>query len=306
MVTPAAKREALAHVRSVFELSERRACRIIGCVRMTVRYSARKPIDTKLRERLRALAQKHRRFGYRRLHVLLRREGFKVNHKRLFRLYREERLTVRRRGGRKRALGTRAPMIAAQLPNDRWSVDFAADQFIDGRRMRIFVVVDDCTRECLALIADTSISGIRVSRELDRLLGECGKPKVIVSDNGTELTSNAILRWADDHKIAWHYIDPGKPVQNAFAESFIGRLRDELLNETLFRSLPHARAVLEEWRADYNTERPHSRLGWMSPSTYAAARRSAALRYTDGSAQRTAATTAHLGITDHQTPIPSG
>ena len=136
MVTPAAKREALAHVRSVFELSERRACRIIGCVRMTVRYSARKPIDTKLRERLRALAQKRRRFGYRRLHVLLRREGFKVNHKRLFRLYREERLTVRRRGGRKRALGTRAPMIAAQLPNDRWSVDFAADQFIEGRRMR--------------------------------------------------------------------------------------------------------------------------------------------------------------------------
>jgi putative transposase len=129
-------------------------------------------------------------------------------------------------------------MIAAQLPNDRWSVDFAADQFIDGRRMRIFVVVDDCTRECLALIADTSISGIRVSRELDRLLGECGKPKVIVSDNGTELTSNAILRWADDHKIAWHYIDPGKPVQNAFAESFIGRLRDELLNETLLPPPP--------------------------------------------------------------------
>jgi putative transposase len=153
--------------------------------------------------------------------------------------------------------------------------------------MRIFVVVDDCTRECLALIADTSISGIRVSRELDRLLGECGKPKVIVSDNGTELTSNAILRWADDHKIAWHYIDPGKPVQNAFAESFIGRLRDELLNETLFRSLPHARAVLEEWRADYNTAASLA-AGWMSPSNYGAARRSAALRYTDGSAQRTA------------------
>jgi len=253
MVTPAAKREAVAHVCSAFEMSERRACRIIGCVRMTVRYRSRRSNDAQLRERLRALAHERRRFGYRRLHVLLRREGFKVNHKRLFRLYREERLTVRRRGGRKRALGTRASMIAAQLPNDRWSVDFAADQFIDGRRMRIFVVVDDCTRECLALIADTSISGIRVSRELDRLLGECGKPKVIVSDNGTELTSNAILRWADDHKIAWHYIDPGEPVQNAFAESFIGRLRDELLNETLFRSLPHARSVLEEWRADYNT-----------------------------------------------------
>ena len=250
MVTPAAKREAVAHVRSAFELSERRACRIIGCVRMTVRYHSRRPRDTELRERLRALAHERRRFGYRRLHVLLRREGFIVNHKRLFRLYREERLMVRRRGGRKRALGTRAPLAVPQWPNDRWSLDFVADQFIDGRRLRILVVVDDCTRECLALVADTSISGIRVARELDRLLAERGKPKTIVSDNGTELTSNAILQWADDHKVNWHYIAPGKPVQNAFVESFIGRLRDELLNETLFRSLAHTRAVLDAWRAD--------------------------------------------------------
>jgi putative transposase len=238
--------------------------------------------------------------------VLLRREGFVVNHKRLFRIYREERLMVRRRGGRKRALGTRAPMLVPQWPNDRWSLDFVADQFIDGRRLRILVVVDDCTRECLALIADTSISGTRVTRELDRLLGERGKPKTIVSDNGTELTSNAILRWADDHKVAWHYIAPGKPVQNAFAESFIGRLRDELLNETLFRSLAHTRAVLEAWRADYNHERPHSRLSWMSPAIYAAARRSAALRSTDGSAPRTAAITAQQGIADRRTPIAAG
>jgi len=131
------------------------------------------------------------------LHVLLRREGFIVNHKRLFRIYREERLMVRRRRGRKRAFGTRAPMA----PNDRWSLDFVADQFTDGRRLRVLVVVDDCTGECLALIADTSISGTRVARELDRLLDQCGKPKTIVSDNGTELTSNAILRWADDHKV---------------------------------------------------------------------------------------------------------
>lgn len=305
MVTPAAKREAVAHLRSAFDMSERRACRVVGCVRMTVRYRSRKGDDAALRARLRALAQMRRRFGYRRLHVLLRREGFIVNHKRLFRLYREERLLVRRRGGRKRALGTRAPMTVPELANDRWSLDFAADQFIDGRRLRILVVVDDCTRECLTLVADTSISGIRVARELDRLLIERGKPKMIVSDNGTELTSNAILRWADDHKVAWHYIAPGKPVQNAFAESFIGRLRDELLNETLFRSLSHARAVLEAWRADYNDDRPHSRLGWMSPSIYAATRRSAALRSVDGSAQRTA-TTAREGITDRQTPIPIG
>jgi putative transposase len=278
---------------------------MISCVRMTVRYRSRRPADSELRERLRALAHARRRFGYRRLHVLLRREGFMVNHKRLFRIYREEHLMVRRRGGRKRALGTRAPMLVPQWPNDRWSLDFVADQFIDGRRLRILVVVDDCTRECLALIADTSISGIRVARELDRLLGKRGKPKMIVSDNGTELTSNAILRWADDHKVAWHYIAPGKPVQNAFAESFIGRLRDELLNETLFRSLAHTHAVLEAWRADYNSERPHSRLGWMSPAIYARARRSAALRSTDGSAPRTAIT-AQQGITDGQTPIARG
>jgi putative transposase len=194
MVTPAAKREAVAHLRSAFELSERRVCRIIGCVRMTVRYHSRRQDDADLRQRLRALAHERRRFGYRRLHVLLRREGFQVNHKRLFRLYREERLMVRRRGGRKRALGTRAPMLIPQWPNDRWSLDFVADQLIDGRRMRVLIVVDDCTRECLALVADTSISGIRLARELDRLLVERGKPKTIVSDNGTELTSNAILR----------------------------------------------------------------------------------------------------------------
>jgi putative transposase len=273
---------------------------------MTVRYCSRRPQDAELRERLRALAHERRRFGYRRLHVLLRREGFIVNHKRLFRLYREERLMVRRRGGRKRALGTRAPLAVPQWPNDRWSLDFVADQFIDGRRLRILVVVDDCTRECLALVADTSISGIRVARELDRLLAERGKPTTIVSDNGTELTSNAILQWADDHKVNWHYIAPGKPVQNAFVESFIGRLRDELLNETLFRSLAHTRAVLEAWRADYNTDRPHSRLGWRSPAGYAAARRSAALRSTDGSASRTVAITAQEGITDRQTPIAAG
>jgi len=306
MVTPAVKREAVAHLRTVFEMSERRACKTIACVRMTVRYRSRRPADAELRHRLRSLAHERRRFGYRRLHVLLRREGFKVNHKRLFRLYREERLMVRRRGGRKRALGTRAPMLIPQWPNDRWSLDFVADQFIDGRRMRILIVVDDCTRECLALIPDTSISGTRVARELDRLLAERGKPTTIVSDNGTELTSNAMLQWADDHKVAWHYIAPGKPVQNAFAESFIGRLRDELLNETLFRSLAHTRAVLEAWRADYNNTRPHSRLGWMSPTTYAAHRRSAALRSTDGSAQRTAAITAQQGITDSQAPIPAG
>jgi putative transposase len=154
-------------------------------------------------------------------------------------------------------------------------------------------------------VQDPTNASCSTSRALTRR--HAGKEDaLIVSDNGTELTSNAILRWADDHKVAWHYIAPGKPTQNAFAESFIGRLRDELLNETLFRSLPHARAVLDAWRADYNHTRPHSRLGWMSPATYAAARRSAAPRCTDGSAQRTAATTAQQGTMSAQTLIAPG
>ena len=192
MVTPAAKREAVAHLRSALEMSERRACRVTGCVRMTMRYRSRRPDDQALRERLRTLAHERRRFGYRRLHCFWR-EGYAVNHKRLFRLYREERLAVRRRGGRKRALGTRAPMVVPQSPNERWSIDFVSDQFLDGRRLRILAVVDDCTRECLALVADTSISGLRVARELDRLLVARAKPTTIVSDN---VLRQDIERWA--------------------------------------------------------------------------------------------------------------
>jgi putative transposase len=254
-------------------MSERRACSVIGCSRMTVRYCSRRPDDGLLRERLRLLAHERRRFGYRRLHVLLRREGFQVNHKRLFRLYREERLGVRRRKGRKRALGIRAPLAAANGINVRWSLDFVHDQLTDGRRFRILTVVDDATRECLGLMADTSISGARVARELDRIIAIRGKPRLIVSDNGTELTSNAILAWAQESGVAWHYIQPGKPTQNAFIESFNGRLRDEFLNETLFRSLPQARTALETWRRDYNHHRPHSALRWLTPTAYAHSQR---------------------------------
>jgi putative transposase len=239
-------------------MSERRACKAIGCCRMTMRYQTTRADDASLRQRMRAIAQERRRFGYRRLHVLLKREGYLINHKKLFRLYREEKLTVRRRGGRKRAIGTRAPMLVPMMPNDRWSLDFVSDQLTDGRRFRILTVVDDCTRECLALVADTSLSGIRVARELDRLMIERGKPKMVVSDNGSELTSNAILTWADHSRVEWHYIAPGKPMQNAFIESFNGRLRDELLNETLFTSLAQVRVALECWRA-VTTTHDHTR-----------------------------------------------
>lgn len=271
MVTPAAHREAAAHLRSVYGMSERRACRVLGVDRASVRYQATRPDDGALRDRLKALAQERRRFGYRRLHVMLRREGHAVNRKRVQRIYREEKLMVRRRGGRKRAMGTRRPLEVPLVANQRWSLDFVSDQMTDGRRFRILTVIDNCTRECLGLVADTSLSGRRVARELDTIILRRGRPETIISDNGTEYTSNAILAWADDTGVSWHYIAPGKPQQNGFNESFNGRLRDELLNETLFRSLPHARIVLEAWRRDYNETRPHSKLGWLTPTAYARA-----------------------------------
>ncbi|MGO7356760.1 IS3 family transposase (plasmid) [Rhizobium ruizarguesonis] len=293
VVTPAAKRKAVAHLMSHHEMSERRACKAIGFCRMTVRYETRRDDDHEPRERMKALAHERRRFGYRRIHVLLRREGHLVNHKRLFRLYREEKLPVRKRGGRKRAIGTRAPMLVPMVANDRWSLDFVSDQLTDERRLRILTVVDDCTRECLALVDDTSLSGLRVARELDRIIEERGKPRMIVSDNGSEFTSNAILQWADRTKVDWHYIAPGKPIQNAFIESFNGRLRDEFLNETLFSSLAHARSALSNWRSDYNDQRPHSGLGWLTPAEFAQTlnpRRDAVLRSRNGSAPQPAAT----------------
>ena len=208
--------------------------------------------------------QRHTGHGY-----LLAREGLTPNHKKLLRIYREEGLRVRRRGGRKRALGTRAPMTIPQGPNQRWSLDFVSDSFICGRRFRILCVVDDFSRECLALVADTSISGARVARELTAVIGQRGKPQMIVSDNGTELTSMAILRWSKERRVEWHYTAPGKPTQNAFVESFNGKLRDECLNETLFTSLAHARMELAEWQHDYNTVRPHSKLGGRTPAEIA-------------------------------------
>jgi len=225
--------------------SQRRACALVGLDPKTYCYRSHRQDDAALRRRLRDLASERRRFGYRRLLILLRREGFEVNHKRVFRLYREERLTVRKRGGRKRALGTRAPLGLPVRPNERWSLDFASDVLTDGRRFRVLVVMDDFSRECLALVADSSLSGRRVARELDRVAELRGLPSAIVSDNGTELTSHAILRWQQDRRVGWHYIAPGKPMQNGLVESLIGRLRDECLNEHLFRSLPDARATLE-------------------------------------------------------------
>jgi transposase InsO family protein len=270
MVGPVAKREAVAHLQAAMSLSERRACSMVGADRKMIRYRSRRPPEVALRGRLRELANERRRFGYRRLFILLRHEGEPSGINRIYRLYREEGLTVRKRRSRRRAVGTRAPILVEARPNARWSLDFVHDQFACGRRFRVLNIVDDVTRECLAAIPDTSISGRRVARELSELIARRGKPGMIVSDHGTEFTSNAILAWSKDQRVEWHYIAPGKPMQNGFCESFNGRMRDELLNETLFFGLDHARTAIAEWADDYNERRPHSALGYITPAAYAA------------------------------------
>jgi putative transposase len=270
--------------------SQRHACRLVDVDPKTVRRAAVADAP-EIRQRLRDLAGERRRFGYRRLGILLAREGITMNHKKLYRLYREEGLAVRRRRGRKRPTGTRAPITVPQGPNQRWSLDFVADVLSWGRRFRVLAIVDDCTREALALVVDTSIGGQRVVRELDALIARRGRPAMIVSDNGTELTSRVVLEWTNRTGTLWHYIAPGKPTQNAFVESFIGRFRDECLNEEMFAGLAEARAVIERWRRDYNQVRPHSAHGGLTPE--AAYLRSAGVRLRNpGQLRRTPATIA--------------
>lgn len=281
--------EAARQVIASYGFSQRRACRLLDLDRSSLRYRSIRGDDAALRARLRELAGLRRRFGYRRLGLLLAREGIKVNLKKLYRLYREEGLTVRRRRARRRAVGERAPLGVPSSPDERWSLDFMMDALASGRRFRILCIVDDFSREALLTLADTSISGARVVRELEALIAQRRQPALIVSDNGTEFTSNAVLAWCEQRQLRWHYIAPGKPTQNAFIEAFNGRLRDECLNENLFMTLAEARQLIESWRIDYNTSRPHSSLGGLTPMEYVSAfllagERAATL--SDGSAAR--------------------
>jgi len=227
-----------------------------------------KESDEPLRKRLRELAEKRRRFGCRRLHVLLKREGLVVNHKRTERIYQEEKLSLKIRRRRKMASMTRVEMPVADKPNQQWSMDFVSDSLSSGRRFRILSVIDNFSRECLAAEADTSIGGKRVVRVLSRIAYIRGLPESIVVDNGPEFIGNALDEWAYQRGIRLHFIRPGKPVENAYIESFNGRLRDECLNQNWFLTLEHAREVIEEWRMDYNQERPHSSLGDLSPEEF--------------------------------------
>lgn len=241
----------------------------MGAHRASVRYVSKKPEEGLLRGRITGIAHEKRRYGYRRIHVLLKREGININHKKLFRIYKQLGLKVLKRGGRKRALGTRVVAMALTKANQEWSLDFVHDALDSGRRVRMLTVVDDFTRESIKITVDTSLSGRRVCEELEQVIEHRGKPGRILSDNGTEFTSTAVLKWCQEKGVRWDYIQPGKPYQNGYIESFNGKLRDECLNENVFTSLQEAKRLVEAWREEYNERRPHSSLDGKTPNEMA-------------------------------------
>jgi putative transposase len=263
------RREAVLVMQVEVELSQRRACGLMELYRATCRYRRRRCEDEQLRVRLRELAEARRRFGYRRLRVLLQREGWQVNHKRIYRLYVEEKLSLRRKRGRKRSR-VRQPLPEAVAANQVWSVDFMTDALSSGRRFRTLNIVDDYTRECLAIEVDTSLGGVRVVRVLEELKQRRGLPRQIRSDNGPEFVSRAVDQWAYEQGLQWHTIQPGRPMENGYVESFNGRFRDECLNENWFRDLADAREKIVQWKQDYNEKRPHSSLQYRTPVEFAA------------------------------------
>ncbi len=268
MVKPAAYREAVGFLGQEFKFSQRRACRVLGQARSSCRYVPRRTTVQALLDDLLGLAVKRPRFGYRRLHLMLRRQGWRVNHKRVYRIYRAEGLAVRRRKRKRLAAGLRVKLPVPTRANERWSMDFVHDALATGRKFRVLNIVDDLTREALAIEVDTSLGGARVARVLDRLVELRGRPSVIVCDNGPEFTGRVLDEWAYRTGVKIHFIRPGKPTENAYVESFNGKFRDECLNEHWFLDLNDARTKIENWRVDYNEVRPHSSLGDLTPKEY--------------------------------------
>ena len=268
---PAQKRAVVRFFRAGFRVSERRACRVAGVPRSTCRYRSVAKDQTALRVRLRDLAAARARYGYRRLHVLLRREGWKVNHKRVYRLYREEGLGIRVKRRRKRVSGPRVLPPPAQRPHERWSIDFLADGLVDGRRFRVLTIVDNVSRVSPAIEVATSLTGERVAAVLERLRRTVGVPDRIAIDNGPEFVSKALDAWAYGNGVQLEFSRPGKPTDNAYVESFNGHFRAECLDQHWFASLEEARQTIEAWRVEYNTERPHRALGQQTPAAVEAA-----------------------------------
>ena len=262
--------------RDEVELSERRACGLVEIDRSSARYRPRRRDDAPLRQRLRELANQRRRYGYRRLHVLLRREGWVVNHKRVYRLYRAEGLRVGQRKRKRSAARGRVPLVAPTRVNQGWSMDFMADALAHGRRFRALNIVDEYTREAPAIEVDTSLPGARVVRVLEELKQQGRKPEWIVTDNGPEFTGKDLDEWAYKNGVRRETIRPGRPMENGYIESFNGKMREECLNEHWFVDLADAREKIEAWRVDYNTRRPHSALGYQTPAEFA--HRAVALR----------------------------
>ena len=274
MVTPALGREMISHLTSQYQVSQRRACKVIGINRTTIRYrpqrqAARVQRSSGVTLRLLELASLRPRFGYRRLGVLLRREGYVANHKQVYRLYQQHHLALRRKGRKRRAACHRAPQTVPVRANQVWAMDFMQDTLADGRKFRTLNVVDVYTRECRAIEVDTSLPGARVVRVLERLGEAHGTPERIIIDNGPEFTSKALDVWAYARKVDLAFIKPGRPMENGYIESFNGKFRDECLNGHWFISLPDARSLIEAWRCDYNEARPHSALGQLTPADFA-------------------------------------
>lgn len=269
MVKPQARRAAVRLVQEAHGLSERRACRLLAIGRSSHRYEGSPDRDGDLREQLVELAAKWRRFGYRGLHRLLRRQGEPVNHKRVYRIYRAAGLQVRRRKRKRLKRAPRGPLPLPERANEVWALDFVHDGLVDGRRIRTLTIVDLCSREVPWIEVATSIPGERVVRVLEHLAEIHGPPKRLILDNGPEFLSIAMATWAEERGVELDFIEPGKPVQNAFIESFNGTFRDECLNEHWFLNLQDAREKIEAWRQRYNGERPHSSLGGLTPKEFA-------------------------------------
>ncbi|MBK8057864.1 MAG: IS3 family transposase [Gemmatimonadetes bacterium] len=268
LVTPAQRRTAVTHLRATYPVSTRRACELVHLARSRWYHQSVRAADTDLAEALREKAAQRPRWGYRRLHVLLARDGWQVNHKRVRRVYRAAGLQVRRRK-RKQVAVARVPRPAATQPNQVWAMDFISDQCANGRRFRVLSLIDTCTRECLALEVDTSLPAARVVRVLDDVTSLRGVPRAITVDNGPEFMARALDAWAYARQVQLAFIRPGKPVENAYVESFHDKFRAECLDLHWFADLRDARSVIGAWQDDYNTVRPHGSLKQLTPNEYA-------------------------------------